>query len=70
MYDTFVKRLAAYEGIALLGLLLVQYLLVLTSSALLLLGFGTWNPLLVLAGLFSLRLLFLSCNLRKDVAGT
>lgn len=67
MYDWMIGRLAGYEGVALLGLLLVQYLLVLTSPALVLLGFGVWNPFLVLAGLFALRLLVLCCAMQKDV---
>lgn len=68
MYGALAKRLAGYQGAALLGLFLAQYLMVLTGPALIVLGGWLWNPFLVLAGLFALRLLFLFCDLQKDVA--
>lgn len=67
MYESLAKRLAGYEGWALLGLFFGQYLMVVTGPALIVLGLGIWNPYLVLAGLISLRLLFLCCDLQRDV---
>jgi hypothetical protein len=67
MYESLTKRLAGYESLALLGLYFAQYLLVLAAPALIILGFGIWNPFAVLAGLMALRLLFLCCDLQADV---
>lgn len=67
MYDSVAKRLVVYEGGALLGLYFGQCLTLLAGPALLILGFGLWNPFLVLGGLVSLRLFALFCNLQGDV---
>lgn len=67
MYDSLAKRLVVYQGGALLGLYFGQCLTLLAGLALLILGFGWWNPFLVLGGLLSLRVFGLFCDLQGDV---
>lgn len=67
MYDYIAKRLVEYESWALIGLFTAQYLMVTAGPALLILGFGVWNPFIVLAGLLSIRLLFFFCDLQQEV---
>jgi hypothetical protein len=67
MYESLAKRLVVYESGALLGLFFGQCLTVVTGPLLIILGFGVWNPFLVLGGLLSLRCFVLACQLQVDV---
>lgn len=67
MYESLTKRLAFHEGLALMGLYFCQYLMVVASPTLIILGFGIANPFIVLAGLVCLRLLFFFSDLQKEV---
>lgn len=67
MYDSLIKRLANNYGPSLLGVFFGQYLIVVLGPALIILGFGIWNPFIVLAGLLSLRLLPLLTHLQQDI---
>lgn len=67
MYDSIMKRLAYYEASALIALFAGQHLTVVVGPALIILGFGIWNPFVVLAGLLLIRLLFFFCDLQHDL---
>ena len=67
MYESVTKRLACCENAALLGLYAGQYLTIVFGPALVVLGLGLWNPLLLLGGLLLCRLFFLFHRLQADV---
>jgi hypothetical protein len=67
MYESLIQRLAAHQSASLLGLFFSQYLMVVCGPALIILGFGIWNPIALILGLLSLRLLIFLIDLQDDV---